>query len=145
MVPSHKGQVLSLKWSTDGTYLASGDDLGVIQIWDKIPPRVVLQPTTHSTPSMRSVDLGAGGGFSWPGTTLPAPDLGLSTQGHSKHASSTSIYSVHPPTCIDRLSHHHVHPPEQFDDKMAEDQARQSPKSVERPVMVTLISLCFHL
>ena len=58
-----------------------------------MPPRVVLQPTTHSTPSMRSVDLGAGGGVGWPGTTLPAPDSGPSTQGHSKHASSASIDS----------------------------------------------------
>ena len=48
VVPSHKGQVLSLKWSTDGTYLASGDDLGVVRIWDKRMCKSLLEPGAQS-------------------------------------------------------------------------------------------------
>lgn len=48
VVPSHKGQVLSLKWSSDGTYLASGDDLGVVRIWDKRMCKSLLEPGAQS-------------------------------------------------------------------------------------------------
>ena len=48
VVPAHKGQVLSLKWSTDGNYLASGDDLGVVRIWDKRMCKSLLEPGAQS-------------------------------------------------------------------------------------------------
>ena len=48
VVPAHKGQVLSLKWSTDGNYLASGDDLGVVRIWDKRACKSLLEPGAQS-------------------------------------------------------------------------------------------------
>ncbi|KAF8624065.1 hypothetical protein AX15_006077 [Amanita polypyramis BW_CC] len=48
VLPSHKGQVLSLKWSTDGHYLATGDDLGVVRIWDKRACKSLLEPGAQS-------------------------------------------------------------------------------------------------
>ncbi|KIL59973.1 hypothetical protein M378DRAFT_110564 [Amanita muscaria Koide BX008] len=48
VVPGHKGQLLSLKWSTDDNYLASGDDLGVVRIWDKRACKTLLEPGAQS-------------------------------------------------------------------------------------------------
>ena len=48
VVPGHKGQILSLKWSRDGNYLASGDDLGVVRIWDKRACKTLLEPGAQS-------------------------------------------------------------------------------------------------
>lgn len=34
-VSAHKSSVLCLKWSTDGTYLATSDSAGIVYVWDK--------------------------------------------------------------------------------------------------------------
>lgn len=41
-ITSHKGKVLGIKWSSEGNYLASGDDLGMAYIWDKRAAKAIL-------------------------------------------------------------------------------------------------------
>lgn len=51
-VSAHKGKVLGIKWSTDGLLVASGDDLGVVYVWDKRAGKQLLDENTHG-PKMR--------------------------------------------------------------------------------------------
>ena len=53
-VKAHKGKVLGVKWSTDGVYMASGDDLGLVYIWDKRAGKQLLDEATQSS-KMRHV------------------------------------------------------------------------------------------
>lgn len=48
-IPAHKGKVLGVKWSTDGSYMASGDDLGRVYIWDKRAGKELLDEGTKGT------------------------------------------------------------------------------------------------
>ena len=48
-VRAHKGKVLGVKWSTDGLYMASGDDLGLVYIWDKRAGKQLLDEATQSS------------------------------------------------------------------------------------------------
>ena len=51
-VPAHKGKVLGIKWSADGSLVASGDDFGVVYVWDKRAGKQLLDEGTHG-PKMR--------------------------------------------------------------------------------------------
>lgn len=48
-VSAHRGKVLGIKWSTDGLYMASGDDLGMVYIWDKRAGKQLLDESTQSS------------------------------------------------------------------------------------------------
>ncbi|KAG5641709.1 hypothetical protein DXG03_004396 [Asterophora parasitica] len=48
-VTAHKGKVLGVKWSTDGSLMASGDDLGMVYIWDKRAGKQLLEEGTQSS------------------------------------------------------------------------------------------------
>jgi cell division cycle protein 20 (cofactor of APC complex) len=41
-ISQHRDPVLGLKWSTDGTFLASGDRSGLVYIWDKRAAKSLL-------------------------------------------------------------------------------------------------------
>ena len=41
-ISQHRDPVLGLKWSTDGTFLASGDRNGLVYIWDKRAAKSLL-------------------------------------------------------------------------------------------------------
>ena len=41
-ISQHRDAVLGLKWSTDGTFLASGDRSGLVYIWDKRAARSLV-------------------------------------------------------------------------------------------------------
>ena len=41
-ISQHRDPVLGLKWSTDGTFLASGDRKGLVYIWDKRAAKSLL-------------------------------------------------------------------------------------------------------
>jgi cell division cycle protein 20 (cofactor of APC complex) len=51
-ISAHKGKVLGVKWNVDGTLFASGDDLGVVYVWDKRAGKQFLDDSTHG-PKMR--------------------------------------------------------------------------------------------
>lgn len=51
-VPGHKGKILNLKWNADGSMLASGDDLGMVYIWDKRAGKELFEAGTQG-PKMR--------------------------------------------------------------------------------------------
>ncbi|KAG5340043.1 hypothetical protein C0989_002979 [Termitomyces sp. Mn162] len=51
-VPGHKGKILGLKWNTEGSMLASSDDLGMVYIWDKRAGKELLEEGTQG-PKMR--------------------------------------------------------------------------------------------
>ena len=44
-ISQHRDSVLGLKWSTDGTFLASGDRSGLVYIWDKRAAKSLLDIT----------------------------------------------------------------------------------------------------
>ncbi|KAF5375409.1 hypothetical protein D9615_007945 [Tricholomella constricta] len=48
-VTAHKGKVLGLKWSADGSLMASGDDLGMVYIWDKKAGKQLLEAGTQGS------------------------------------------------------------------------------------------------
>jgi cell division cycle protein 20 (cofactor of APC complex) len=47
-VSAHKGRALGLKWSMDGSYLASGDEFGMVCIWDKRAGKDIFDESTHA-------------------------------------------------------------------------------------------------
>ncbi|KAF8889122.1 WD40-repeat-containing domain protein [Infundibulicybe gibba] len=51
-IAGHKGSVLNIQWSPDGNYLASGDDLGMVHMWDKRAGKSLLDPGTKG-PKLR--------------------------------------------------------------------------------------------
>lgn len=51
-ISAHKGKVLGVKWNVDGSLVASGDDLGVVYVWDKRAGKQLLDDGTHG-PKMR--------------------------------------------------------------------------------------------
>jgi cell division cycle protein 20 (cofactor of APC complex) len=51
-VSAHKGKVLGVKWSMDGSLFASGDDLGNVYVWDKRAGKQLLDDDTHG-PKLR--------------------------------------------------------------------------------------------
>ncbi|GLB44513.1 putative anaphase-promoting complex subunit 4 WD40 domain [Lyophyllum shimeji] len=48
-VSVHKGKVLGLKWNTDGTMMASSDDVGMVYIWDKRAGKQLLEEGTQGS------------------------------------------------------------------------------------------------
>ncbi|KAG6864756.1 hypothetical protein C0991_007357 [Blastosporella zonata] len=48
-VSGHKGRILGLKWNTDGSMLATGDDLGMVYIWDKRAGKELLEEGTQGS------------------------------------------------------------------------------------------------
>ncbi|KAK2460454.1 hypothetical protein APHAL10511_007619 [Amanita phalloides] len=121
VVPAHKGQVLSLKWSTDGQYLASGDDLGVVRIWDKRACKTLLEPGTQSAKMRHRGPVKALAWCSWKPDLLATgslyPEGKIRVWGASTLTSSptpletislnTSVLSLHwSPHCKEILSTH---------------------------------------
>ncbi|PFH50206.1 hypothetical protein AMATHDRAFT_4207 [Amanita thiersii Skay4041] len=121
VVAAHKGQVLSLKWSTDGNYLASGDDLGVVRIWDKRACKSLLEPGTKSAKMRHRGPVKALAWCSWKpdllatGTLFPegkirtwsALTLSSSPTPLEVIPLNTSVLSLHwSPHCKELLSTH---------------------------------------
>ncbi|KAG5653541.1 hypothetical protein H0H81_012350 [Sphagnurus paluster] len=48
-VTAHKGKVLGVKWSADGSLMASGDDMGMVYIWDKRAGKQLLEEGTQGS------------------------------------------------------------------------------------------------
>lgn len=46
-ISTHKDKVLGLKWSLDGSYLASGDEQGMVYIWDNRAGKQLFGEATH--------------------------------------------------------------------------------------------------
>ncbi|KAF8636093.1 hypothetical protein AX17_003798 [Amanita inopinata Kibby_2008] len=121
VLPAHKGQVLSLKWCTTGNYLASGDDLGVVRIWDKRACKSLVEPGVQSAKmrhrgpvkalawcSWKPDLLATGSGFpegkirTWNASTLSQSPTPLETI-----PLNTSVLSLHwSPHCKELLSTH---------------------------------------
>ncbi|KAF9009621.1 WD40-repeat-containing domain protein [Cyathus striatus] len=87
----HKAAVLGMKWSPDGNYLASGDEKGIVHIWDKRAGKTLLDVGKKSS-KMRHR-----GGFAWcpwkidllaTGTTAP--------EGKIRIWSTNNITSAYP-------------------------------------------------
>ncbi|KAF9458693.1 quinon protein alcohol dehydrogenase-like superfamily [Collybia nuda] len=120
-ISAHKDKIIGLKWSVDGSYLASGDEQGTVYVWDKKAGKELFSEATKGRKMKQSGPVKALAWCPWKPDLLATGSLypeGIiriwSMSSPSSHRTplksldlNSSIYSLHwSPHCKELLSTH---------------------------------------